>query len=197
MSIFQLEMPVKGEITATLKTNLGDMKIRLFPEDAPRTVENFVSLAKSGYYNNLKFHRVINDFMIQGGDPNGNGTGGQSIWGCSFKDEFSPRLYNFRGALCMANAGPNTNGSQFFIVQKKSISTREIQYLKSIKYLDEIVETYEKLGGAMWLDNRHSVFGQVFEGLDVLDKIAGVETDERDMPVEDVIILGIDIEEWE
>lgn len=97
----------------------------------------------------------------------------------------------------MANAGPNTNGSQFFIVQKKSISTREIQYLKSIKYLDEIVETYEKLGGAMWLDNRHSVFGQVFEGLDVLDKIAGVETDERDMPVEDVIILGIDIEEWE
>ncbi len=197
MSCYQLSVPQKGELVAHMKTSMGDILIRLFPQDAPRTVENFVTHARNGYYNNLKFHRIINDFMIQGGDPKGNGTGGQSIWNTSFRDEFSSRLYNLRGALSMANSGPNTNGSQFFIVQKKSISSREIQYLKGLKYLDEAVDAYENVGGTMWLDNKHSVFGQVFQGLDVLDKLAGLETDEGDRPLEDVLILGIEIKEWE
>lgn len=195
--MYQLSAPKKGESVAIMKTSMGNITIRLFPEDAPRTVENFVTHAKDGYYDNLKFHRIINDFMIQGGDPKENGTGGQSIWESPFKDEFSPRMYNLRGALSMANSGPNTNGSQFFIVQKKSINSREIQYLKTLKYLDEVVEAYENVGGTMWLDNKHSVFGQVFEGMDVVDKIAEVEIDENDMPLEDVRILGIEISEWQ
>ncbi|HBR02006.1 MAG TPA: peptidylprolyl isomerase [Ruminiclostridium sp.] len=194
--MYQLSEPKKGESVAIMKTSMGNLSIRLFPDDAPRTVENFIVHAKNGYYNNLKFHRLINDFMIQGGDPKGNGTGGQSIWEAPFKDEFSPRLYNLRGALSMANSGPNTNGSQFFIVQKKSINEREIQYLKALRYLDEVIEAYENNGGAMWLDNKHSVFGQVFEGLDILDKIAEAPTDDRDRPLEDVLILGIEITKW-
>lgn len=195
--IYQLRAPEKGDIVAIIKTSLGDLSVKLFPDDAPRTVENFVTHARNGYYDNLKFHRIINDFMIQGGDPKGNGTGGQSIWGGPFKDEFSPRLYNLRGALSMANSGPNTNGSQFFIVQKKSVSSREIQYLKTLKYLDDIVEAYESNGGTMWLDNKHSVFGQVVEGLDIIDKLAEVETDASDRPVKDILVLGIEIKEWE
>ena len=197
MSCFQLSEPKKGDIIANIKTTMGDIVVRMFPDEAPRTVENFVTHSKNGYYDNLRFHRIINDFMIQGGDPKGNGTGGQSIWGSSFKDEFSTRLYNIRGALSMANSGPNTNGSQFFIVQKKSMSSRETQYLKSLKYPDEIVEAYEANGGTMWLDNKHSVFGQVIEGMDILDTIAEVEVDDNDRPIEDVLILSIDIKEWE
>ena len=116
MAAIQLSAPQKGDTLAVMHTNMGDIKIKLFPEKAPKTVENFVTHSKNGYYNGLKFHRVINDFMIQGGDPRGNGTGGESIWGGSFKDEFDPELHNLRGALSMANSGPNTNGSQFFIV---------------------------------------------------------------------------------
>jgi peptidyl-prolyl cis-trans isomerase B (cyclophilin B) len=195
--IYQLRTPEKGDTVAVMKTSMGDISIRLFPDDAPRTVENFVTHARNGYYNNLKFHRIINDFMIQGGDPKGSGTGGQSIWGTPFKDEFSPRLYNFRGALSMANSGANTNGSQFFIVQKKSVNSREIQYIKTLKYLDEVVEAYENNGGTMWLDNKHSVFGQVFEGFDILDKLAEVETDASDKPAKDILVLEIVIKEWE
>ncbi|MCT3468844.1 peptidylprolyl isomerase, partial [Lactobacillus delbrueckii] len=106
---------------ATIKTNHGDIVIQLFPEEAPMTVENFVRLAQKGYYDGVTFHRVISDFMIQGGDPEGTGAGGQSIWGHNFEDEFSNELFNLRGALSMANAGPNTNGSQFFIVQNKNM----------------------------------------------------------------------------
>ena len=197
MSIYQMSELKKGDLTATLKTTLGEMVIRLFPEEAPRTVENFVTHAKNGYYDNLKFHRIINDFMIQGGDPKGNGTGGQSIWGNPFKDEFSTRLYNLRGALSMANSGANTNGSQFFIVQKKSISSREIQYLKALKYPDEIVEAYETHGGTMWLDNKQSVYGQVVEGFDVLDALAEVDVDDNDRPFEDVLILAIEVKVFE
>lgn len=197
MVSYQLSEIKKGDQVAIMKTSMGEMVIRLFPDEAPRTVENFITHAKNGYYDNLKFHRIINDFMIQGGDPKGNGTGGQSIWGSPFKDEFSSRLVNLRGALSMANSGPNTNGSQFFIVQKKSISSREIQYLKTLKYPDEIVEAYETLGGTMWLDNKHSVFGQVIEGLDILDSLAEVEVDSNDRPLEDVLILGIELKDWE
>ena len=118
----QKEMPAVGEKVAVIKTDKGDIKVRLFPEEAPKAVENFVTHAENGYYDGLIFHRVIKDFMIQGGDPKGTGTGGESIWGKPFADEFSSELHNFRGALSMANAGPNTNGSQFFIVQADSVS---------------------------------------------------------------------------
>jgi peptidyl-prolyl cis-trans isomerase B (cyclophilin B) len=140
---FQLQAPQAGETIAIMKTTMGDIHIRLFPDDAPRAVENFIGHAQSGYYNNLKFHRVIPDFMIQGGDPNGNGTGGKSIWGSPFRDEFSPRLYHFRGALSMANSGENTNGSQFFIVEKKNVASQEIRYMESLKYSDDAVAQYK------------------------------------------------------
>lgn len=197
MKNIQLDPPVKGDTIAVMKTSMGDVSIKLFPDDAPRAVENFVKHSKDGYYNGLTFHRVMNDFMIQGGDPQGNGSGGESIWGSSFRDEFSPRLYNLRGALSMANSGENTNSSQFFIVQKKSIKDEEIQYMKDLKYLDSAVENYKKLGGTMWLDNKHTVFGQVYEGMDVVDKIAAVKTDGNDKPVEAVTIQTIEIKIFE
>ena len=129
---------------ATFKTSQGEIQVKLFADIAPKTVENFTTHAKNGYYDNGIFHRVIRDFMIQGGDPDGTGMGGQSIWGGNFADEFSDKLLNIRGALSMANAGPNTNGSQFFIVQTKETP---------------------------WLNGKHTVFGQVIKGLDVVDKI--------------------------
>ena len=177
---------------ATIKTNHGDIVIQLFPEEAPMTVENFVRLAQKGYYDGVTFHRVISDFMIQGGDPVGTGAGGQSIWGHNFEDEFSNELFNLRGALSMANAGPNTNGSQFFIVQNKNMPKRFIQQLRDAQYPEEVVKAY-KQGGTPWLDHRHTVFGHVTEGMDVVDKIAKVAKDGNDKPLEDVVITTVEI----
>lgn len=195
----QLDRPAKGDTIAVMHTSLGDIFIRLFPEQCPKTVENFTTHAKNGYYNGLKFHRVINDFMIQGGDPRGNGTGGESIWGDSFEDEFDPALHNLRGALSMANAGPNTNGSQFFIVQAKSVDPRFISQMKRIpdSYPPEAVAGYEQVGGTPHLDFRHTVFGQVYDGMVVVDAIAAVKTGRNDMPLEDVTISTIDIRPFE
>ena len=140
----QLRQPAAGDTVATIKTNKGDIKVVLFPDAAPKAVENFTTHADNGYYDGVIFHRVIPDFMIQGGDPLGKGIGGESIWGRPFKDEFCRDYHNLRGALCMANAGPNTNGSQFFIVQADS--------------------TY--------LDGDYAGFGHVTDGMDVVDKIS-------------------------
>ena len=178
---------------ATIKTNHGDIKIQLFPEQAPMTVENFVRLAQKGYYDKTIFHRVISDFMIQGGDPEGNGTGGTSIWDHPFEDEFSRELFNLRGALSMANSGPNTNGSQFFIVQNKNMPKRYIKQMEPAGYPKEIIHAY-KQGGTPWLDGRHTVFGQVIDGMDVVDEIAKVKKDKMDKPLEDVVINTIDID---
>ena len=178
---------------ATIKTNHGDIKIQLFPEQAPMTVENFVRLAQKGYYDKTIFHRVINDFMIQGGDPKGNGTGGTSIWNHLFEDEFSRGLFNLRGALSMANSGPNTNGSQFSIVQNKNMPKRYIKQMEPAGYPKEIIHAY-KQGGTPWLDGRHTVFGQVIDGMDVVDEIAKVKKDKMDKPLEDVVIITIDID---
>lgn len=177
---------------ATIKTNHGDIVIQLFPEEAPMTVENFVRLAQKDYYDGVTFHRVISDFMIQGGDPEGTGAGGQSIWGHNFEDEFSNELFNLRGALSMANAGPNTNGSQFFIVQNKNMPKRFIQQLRDAQYPEEVVKAY-KQGGTPWLDHRHTVFGHVTEGMDVVDEIAKVAKDGNDKPLEDVVITTVEI----
>jgi peptidyl-prolyl cis-trans isomerase B (cyclophilin B) len=147
---------------ATMKTNLGDIELELFDEDAPQTVENFRKLSGDGFYDGVIFHRVIKDFMIQGGDPTGTGTGGP---GYQFEDEFNDHRVE-RGALAMANAGPNTNGSQFFIVTTEA---------------------------APWLDGKHTVFGRVTDGMDVIDTISALETDARDKPHEDVVIERVDV----
>lgn len=191
----QLDKPQIGEQIAVMHTNHGDISLRLFPEQAPKAVENFVTHAKNGYYDGLIFHRVIKDFMIQGGDPTGTGCGGESIWGTPFKDEFSPALHNIRGALSMANAGPGTNGSQFFIVQASSVHPSLLSQMQELRdYFPEEAETaYRENGGTPHLDYHHTVFGQVFEGMDVVDAIASVTTNHSDKPLEDVTILSIDV----
>ncbi|MCI1904321.1 MAG: peptidylprolyl isomerase [Enterococcaceae bacterium] len=180
---------------AVITTNLGDITIQLFPEQAPKTVENFTELAKKGYYNGVIFHRVILDFMIQGGDPTGTGMGGESVYGKTFEDEFSRELFNLYGALSMANAGPNTNGSQFFIVQASETPAQMLEQLKQAGYPEEIIEAYQENGGTPWLDFRHTVFGQVADGMDTVEKIAKVKTGVQDKPVEDVVIEKVEISE--
>lgn len=185
---------VEGPI-ANIDTNHGLIKIKLFEKQAPMTVENFVRLAEKNYYNGTIFHRVISDFMIQGGDPKGDGTGGESIWGHPFEDEFSNELFNLRGALSMANSGPNTNGSQFFIVQNRNMPKRYIREMEPAGYPKEIIKAY-KQGGTPWLDGRHTVFGQVIDGMSVVDEIAKVPRDKtNDKPKKDVIIKNIEITE--
>jgi len=210
----QLLEPQPGDMVAIMTTNKGVIKIRLFPQFAPLAVDNFVQLAQKGYYNDVIFHRVINDFMIQGGDPTGTGRGGDSVWGKDFEDEFSPQLHNIRGALSMANAGANTNSSQFFIVQQSpnSYVQEAIAYFRSVAnedisggkgelfvrdmYQEKFMEAYLERGGAPGLDYVHTVFGQVYEGMDIVDAIAAVQTDEADKPVDPIIIQGISIEEY-
>lgn len=184
----QLEQGITEETVVDMNTSEGTIRIRLFPEIAPKAVENFLGHAESGYYDGVIFHRVIENFMLQGGDPTGTGSGGESIYGEPFEDEFSDRLFNFRGALSMANAGPGTNGSQFFIVQAK-----EIKEGSAADYPEEITAAYEEMGGTPWLDGLHTVFGQVDEGMDVVDQIAAVEKGQNDKPLEDVVIESIDI----
>ena len=186
---------VEGPI-ATIKTNHGDMRIKLFPDHAPKTVANFIALSKDGYYDGVIFHRIIKDFMIQGGDPTGTGMGGESIYGESFEDEFSEELYNVRGALSMANAGPNTNGSQFFIVQNQHLPYSKKEIARG-GWPEPIAEIYAEQGGTPHLDRRHTVFGQLADeaSYEVLDAIAGVETGAMDKPVEDVVIETIEIED--
>ena len=186
---------VDGPI-ATIKTNHGDLRIKLFPEHAPKTVANFIALSKDGYYDGVIFHRIIKDFMIQGGDQTGTGMGGESIYGESFEDEFSEELYNIRGALSMANAGPNTNGSQFFIVQNQHLPYSKKEIARG-GWPEPIAEIYAEQGGTPHLDRRHTVFGQLADeaSYEVLDAIAGVETGAMDKPVEDVVIETIEIED--
>ncbi|ASR40343.1 peptidylprolyl isomerase [Ligilactobacillus agilis] len=184
---------VEGPV-ATFKTNKGDFAIKLFPKQAPKTVENFLGLVAKNYYDGIIFHRVIKDFMIQGGDPTGTGMGGQSLWGAPFEDEFSNELFNIRGALSMANAGPATNGSQFFIVQNQNMPAQMEEQMVAAGYPKEIIEAYRQ-GGTPWLDHRHTVFGQVVSGMEIVDEIANVETGIQDKPVEDVVIKTIEISE--
>lgn len=238
---FQLEQPTEGEEVALISTTLGDIYIRFFPEAAPKAVENFKGLIKKGSYNGIIFHRVINNFMIQGGDYQyQNGTGGQSIWGSSFEDEFDSKLFNLRGSLSMANAGVNTNGSQFFINQAtaETFDNSSLNYEKKYKQFEaaynnykaqnpeiinsyptlssfikanggispldytipqEVLELYKNNGGNINLDGAfresggHTVFGQVYSGMDVVDKIAAVETDNNDKPKTDIKIVSAKI----
>ena len=241
--LLQLGDVPAGNPQATIETSMGTITVVLYPEQAPKAVENFITHAQEGYYDGLTFHRVIDDFMIQGGDPNGDGTGGESIWGESFEDEFSDQLHNFRGALSMANAGYDTNGSQFFIVQADTVSMNEEDAMLNMYLNDQLdkatqelmdyqasgatqeeleakldelnsqlnekvtagvpeeervrfeeaAAAYQELGGTPHLDYKHTVFGQVIDGMDVVDAIAAVETDESDAPVQPVTILSITV----
>ncbi len=247
---FQLDMPTAGEKVAIMHTNKGDISLRFFPEAAPKAVQNFLTHAQNGYYDGITFHRVIKDFMIQGGDPEGTGKGGHSIWSedktVGFEDEFDEKLLNLRGALSMANAGVNTNGSQFFINQggPSTFGKREnydydtrykqmeqtyqsycdyyaqqgYDFTKYCKNVDAFIEAnggihpdkgvtvpdavwdlYEKYGGNINLDGAwrksggHTVFGQVYDGMDVVDAIAAVDTDDNSKPKEDVVINSIEV----
>lgn len=179
--------------TVEMETTKGKIVINLYPDAAPKAVENFITHAENGYYDGLIFHRVIEDFMIQGGDPEGTGRGGESIWGQPFEDEFSREMLHFKGALSMANSGTNTNGSQFFIVHADEVAEDMMESMMKSGYPEEVIEMYEQHGGTPFLDFRHTVFGQVVEGMDVVDAIATVETGEADKPVEDVVIEKITV----
>lgn len=152
---------------AVIQTNMGTIEIELFEKQAPKTVENFIGLANKGYYKDVIFHRVIDGFMIQGGDPTGTGRGGESFWGKKFDDEFDSTLvFDKEGILAMANAGPNTNGSQFFIT----------------------------LAPTKWLNGNHTIFGKVINGMDVVKSIGRVKKDGQDRPYADVVMESVTIE---
>ena len=190
------QLQITDGLKATIKTNMGDMTFVLFPEVAPKAVENFTTHAKEGYYNGIIFHRIIKDFMIQGGDPTGTGMGGESIWNKNFQDEFAIDARNYYGALSMANAGPNTNGSQFFIVQASDCPSQLLDQMEDLKdngFPQEVIDNYKAVGGTPWLDFHHTVFGQIIEGKDVLEDIAHVRTGMQDKPLHDVVIEGIKI----
>ena len=193
----QFRLPASGDTVVTLVTNKGNIDLLLFPEAAPKAVENFITHSQEDYYDGVIFHRVIYDFMIQGGDPDGTGRGGQSIWGDSFEDEFSDSYFPVRGVLAMANAGPGTNGSQFFIVQsgmsdaKSKEAENWASEMEKYGFDPQMIEAYKALGGTPHLFNRHTVFGQVVSGMDVVDAIAAVEVGSGDRPVEDVVIKDV------
>lgn len=177
----------------------GEVKFRLFSEYAEKGCENFIELAKKGYYDGLTFHRVIKDFMIQGGDPNGNGTGGESVWGGKFDGGTDPHLIHAAGALAYANSGSTaTDGSQFYVVTGKVYSEDELAALEGNGYTftEQQKKIYSTAGGAPWLDGGYTVFGQVFDGLDVVFDISKVDTDDNDKPTKDVIIETMTVEEY-
>lgn len=219
----QLDAPVSGDVVATIVTSEGDIKVKLLPEVAPKAVKNFVEHALTDYYDGVTFHRIIDGFMIQGGDPTATGAGGESIYGEEFANELSPNARHFSGALAMANAGGYaTNGSQFYIVDDVPLSDAQIEEFNSITenpdtavfskddealvdvldedvtmgelFPTEVVEGYLENGGVPSLDFGYTVFGQVYEGMDVVDAISQVETDENDGPVEDVVIEDVVVE---
>lgn len=221
--ILQAELPKDGDEIAVIQTSEGEIKMMLYPEEAPKAVENFKTLAQEGYYDGVTFHRVIEDFMIQTGDPEGTGMGGESCWGEPFEDEISEKLHFYKGAVAMANSGPNTNGSQFFIVQQGDVQEEVMNILEEARdnneeelnvtlpdgenytlaqlFPDSVLDYYKENGGSAHLEyvfgNTHSIFGQVFEGLDIVDAIAAAETDENDKPVADITIESIQFETYQ
>jgi len=200
----QMSKPANGEEIAIIKVkNFGDIKVKFFKDIAPKATENFITHSKNGYYNNLIFHRVIDEFMIQGGDPLGTGTGGESIWGEGFGTELDKTLVPYRGSLCMAmSMMPNSIGSQFFITQAHYSEQMESYMKKSNQFSSGLLEQYKTYGGYLSLYEQYTVFGQVFEGMEVVDAIAKTPTHttedgQEDKPVQDVVIETIEITTYE
>lgn len=189
--------PEEGETVAIIHVkDMGDICMKFFYEDSPLAVENFVTLAANGYYDGTIFHRVIGDFMIQGGDPTGTGSGGESMWGEYFKNEYSDRLAHINGSVAMARTQAlDTNGSQFFINNNDDITWTDA-YLQAYEIPSEWWDAYKAGGGNPHLQDLYTVFGQVYDGLDVLDAISAVETDDSDKPVTDVVIESIEITQY-
>lgn len=199
----QMALPNKGDTIAIIHVkDFGDITVKFFPDVAPKAVENFTTHAKEGYYNGVTFHRVINEFMIQGGDPKGDGTGGESIWGKGFEEELSEALVPYRGSLCMASRGLGkvSLGSQFFITQA-SPNANMANMLSQYGYPEDLINSYMKYGGYLSLYMQYTIFGQVIDGMDVVDKIAAVETSKEegteDRPLKDVVIESIEITEYD
>lgn len=208
VEIHNFDMPEVGEKIAVINVkDYGTIKIKLFPEDAPKGVENFIGLAEMNYYDEIIFHRVIPNFMIQGGDPRGDGTGGKSLWGDAFDGETSENLYHFTGAVAYAHPGNSfTNSSQFYIVNTPDgylDNTCAEYYTYSngeYNWPKNVAEKYNEVGGVPYLDGGYTVFGQVFEGMDVVRAIASVETSQEessmDKPLTQVIMESVRIEEY-
>ena len=223
---YQLDMPEEGEEIAVITMESGEVfKLRFFPDEAPKAVYNFKVHALEGYYDGLTFHRVIENFMIQGGDPQGDGTGGESVWGEPFADEFNDNLLNIDGAVSMANSGADTNGSQFFINATGGMSADWDYYQQGFdvyeqspeaftstygawvdmdKVTDAVKKLYEEHGGNPTLDGYysttgrgHTVFAQVFEGMDQVYALSQADTDDNDKPLEDMVIQSVEIVPYE
>lgn len=202
---YQFSLPKKGEEIGVIKTSFGDITIRFFPNESPKAVENFITHSKEKYYDEMIFHRVINNFMIQTGDPTGTGSGGESIWKKTFDDELSEKLHYFRGAVALANRGPNSNGSQFFIVQNPTIDDESPMTYN--KFGSKLIKQYKLKGGAPHLEpgfhymnsdqvsTGYTIFGQVLSGFDVVDKIASVEVN-GSKPVQEVKMLKVEIKNY-
>ena len=193
--------PQKGDtiVVMTIK-GYGDVKIRFFPEYAEKGVENYVELAKQGYYDGLTFHRIISDFMIQGGDPLGTGTGGESIWGEKFDGGTDPNVIHAAGAVAYANSGSTaTNGSQFYIVTGTVTTKEDFDLYEQYGYTftDDQKDVYSTVGGTPHLDGSYTVFGQVYEGLDIIYTLQDVATDQMDKPTEDVVIESMKVGEYD
>ena len=190
----QLRIPDAGSAIAVFDTNKGVFKAVLYPQFAPNAVQNFVTHSNNGYYNETTFHRVIADFIIQGGDPTNTGSGGDSIWMLPFEDEFDESLHHYRGALCMVSTGKNTNKSQFFIVQGGEITNDMINRMKGAGFPQGVIDAYREVGGRPTLDYNYTIFGQVYDGLDVVDAINEAATRDDNRPVEDIVIKSIIID---
>lgn len=199
----QFRQPEQGDTVAEIViSDYGSIYVRFFEDAAPKAVENFLTHAKEGYYDGVLFHRIIKDFMIQGGDPTGTGMGGESIWGESFEDEFSEELQPYRGALCMANSGPGTNGSQFFLVQSGQTydkgTMEQITARYKVEFDAQSRKAYSEVGGTPWLYQMHTVFGQIYKGYEVLDAVANVEMKDAQsgIPAKEVVIETIKVSEY-
>lgn len=187
--------PEEGETVAILHIkDMGDICVKFFYEDSPLAVENFVTLAANGYYDGIIFHRVIKDFMIQGGDPTGTGMGGESMWGTEFKNEYSDRLAQINGSLAMARTSQlDTNGSQFFINNGPELTEDYLEYYGVNK---DLWDAFLENGGNPHLQDQYTVFGQVYDGMDVVEEISSVETDSSDKPTSDVVIESVEITQY-
>lgn len=198
--INQLSKPKSGDTVAEINVRYyGTIYVKFFEKEAPKAVENFVTHAKDGYYDGLSIYKIIENSLIESGDPTNKGSGGESIWGNEFKDEFNPYLQPYYGAMCMVNSGPDKNGSRFFIVQAdKTYDDKvldQIEQTYQVKFNKRARELYGNVGGAPWFYERNTVFGQVYKGFEVLDKIAKVSKSDVELgiPTEKVIIDKINI----
>ena len=189
----QLRTPQQGDTIAVIETNRGTIKMMLFESQAPLACENFISLAENGYYNNVTFHRVVKDFVAQTGDPTGTGRGGDSSFGEPFANEYSKKLHHYVGAVGMANYETDKNTSQFYFVTGTTVSSNTIETMRELGYSEEVLAGYQSSGGQPGLDFKYTVFGQVYEGLDVLDEINKVKTDGGDRPKKDITIESVTI----